>query len=85
MNFTQNGNFEIHELCLKKGIFIFKKNIVCLNLTKSTTIVDLNSYIEYGKIYDFEIQIKKFWCDESKYVTRKYNIELKAGDYKIIF
>jgi hypothetical protein len=74
VNYTQNGNFERNQLCFTNKDFITK----CATLTKSTTILDLNTYIDYGEAY--EIEITTYWCDGSKKTTSLKFIERKTGN-----
>ena len=75
VNYTQYGNFERNELCLKNNGF----NKGCVILTKPSINLNLSQFINYGQIFGF--QITTFWCDGSKSITSPQNIENKIGIY----
>lgn len=49
----------------------------CVILTKPSTSLDLNGFINYGQIFQFKI--KTYWCEGSRSVTSAQKIEIKTG------
>ena len=69
MDYSQKGNFEKNELCIKKDGFTKG----CVILDEPSTILDLSGFIYYGQIFEF--QITTYWCEGNKSVTSPHTVE----------